>query len=360
MPVPGPGESPLYRGTFDCFKQTLAKEVGDSRCMSFWFSIQCISLFTTLCSLFYSFLLSVMFSTTGVQRPVQRHGSPYHWSHAHVRCLLLWLWPGQETTTENPWRCPYVGDCSIVESLPYLFCCMVKLCAGGCMLVCVLCITIRCPAQVSTAVCCRHAVRRVHHSHHGPWRTYQVSPTGEHGTYRTERRLTRIRLTGFWITGWGQRRCVSVNRTHVIRSLAIDRKTYVTWANTVLRHEEDPGFQPSWVHYMLCVYRSRQPKGRWSMLGPWTVWSSCTKRVGLGESTEALLSPSWEVLPDWIFTECTNIRNTFLILSCTSLFAPPSYPVQRHLNILSCPFTFWMAHIHSPCLNWTRGFKIIF
>ncbi|CAB1315366.1 unnamed protein product [Coregonus sp. 'balchen'] len=26
MPVPGPGESPLYRGTFDCFKQTLAKE----------------------------------------------------------------------------------------------------------------------------------------------------------------------------------------------------------------------------------------------------------------------------------------------------------------------------------------------
>ncbi|XP_055726114.1 mitochondrial carnitine/acylcarnitine carrier protein-like [Salvelinus fontinalis] len=26
MPVPSPGESPLYRGTFDCFKQTLAKE----------------------------------------------------------------------------------------------------------------------------------------------------------------------------------------------------------------------------------------------------------------------------------------------------------------------------------------------
>ena len=27
------------------------------------------------------------------------------------------------------------------------------------------------------------------------------------------------------------------------------------------------------------------------------------------------------------------------------------YPVQRHLNILSCPFTLWMAHIHNPCLN---------
>lgn len=53
MPVPGPGESPLYRGTFDCFKQTLAKEVGNSRCMAFWFSIQCICLFTTLCSLLF-------------------------------------------------------------------------------------------------------------------------------------------------------------------------------------------------------------------------------------------------------------------------------------------------------------------
>uniref|UniRef100_A0A3P8XR53 Solute carrier family 25 member 20 n=1 Tax=Esox lucius TaxID=8010 RepID=A0A3P8XR53_ESOLU len=28
MAVPGPGETPLYRGTFDCFKQTLGKEVG--------------------------------------------------------------------------------------------------------------------------------------------------------------------------------------------------------------------------------------------------------------------------------------------------------------------------------------------
>ena len=27
------------------------------------------------------------------------------------------------------------------------------------------------------------------------------------------------------------------------------------------------------------------------------------------------------------------------------------YTVQRHLNILSCPFTLWMAHIHNPCLN---------
>ena len=27
------------------------------------------------------------------------------------------------------------------------------------------------------------------------------------------------------------------------------------------------------------------------------------------------------------------------------------YPVQRHLNLLSCPFTPWIAHIHNPYLN---------
>ena len=27
------------------------------------------------------------------------------------------------------------------------------------------------------------------------------------------------------------------------------------------------------------------------------------------------------------------------------------YPVQRHLNILSCPFNLWMTHIHNPCLK---------
>ena len=26
-------------------------------------------------------------------------------------------------------------------------------------------------------------------------------------------------------------------------------------------------------------------------------------------------------------------------------------PVQRHLNMLSWPFTLWMAHIHNPCHN---------
>ena len=26
-------------------------------------------------------------------------------------------------------------------------------------------------------------------------------------------------------------------------------------------------------------------------------------------------------------------------------------PFKRHLNLLSCPFTLWMAHIHIPCLS---------
>ena len=30
------------------------------------------------------------------------------------------------------------------------------------------------------------------------------------------------------------------------------------------------------------------------------------------------------------------------------------YPVQRHLIILSCQFTLWIAHIHNPCLNCLR------
>ena len=33
------------------------------------------------------------------------------------------------------------------------------------------------------------------------------------------------------------------------------------------------------------------------------------------------------------------------------------YPVQRHLNLLSCPFTLWMAHINNPCL---KAYKIFF
>jgi hypothetical protein len=33
-----------------------------------------------------------------------------------------------------------------------------------------------------------------------------------------------------------------------------------------------------------------------------------------------------------------------------------SYPIQRHLNLLPCPFTLWMAHIHNPM---SQGLKIL-
>ena len=36
------------------------------------------------------------------------------------------------------------------------------------------------------------------------------------------------------------------------------------------------------------------------------------------------------------------------------------YPVQRHLNLLSCPFTHWMAHIRNPCLNCLKAYKSFF
>ena len=32
-------------------------------------------------------------------------------------------------------------------------------------------------------------------------------------------------------------------------------------------------------------------------------------------------------------------------------------PVQRHIHILSCPFTLWMAHIDNPCLNCLKAQK---
>ena len=35
-------------------------------------------------------------------------------------------------------------------------------------------------------------------------------------------------------------------------------------------------------------------------------------------------------------------------------------PVQRHLNLMSCPFTLWMAHIHNPCLNCLKASKWFF
>ena len=55
-----------------------------------------------------------------------------------------------------------------------------------------------------------------------------------------------------------------------------------------------------------------------------------------------------------IHRELLNVKNPaalqFLTHSnrCTWHLLP--YPVQRHLNIWSFPFTLWMAHIHNPCL----------
>ena len=36
------------------------------------------------------------------------------------------------------------------------------------------------------------------------------------------------------------------------------------------------------------------------------------------------------------------------------------YLVQRHVYLLSCPFTLWMANIHNPCLNCLKAEKSFF
>jgi hypothetical protein len=42
---------------------------------------------------------------------------------------------------------------------------------------------------------------------------------------------------------------------------------------------------------------------------------------------------------------------------CSSLLL---YPVQRHFNLLSCPFTLWMTHIYIPCLSCLKDFTSFF
>ena len=60
----------------------------------------------------------------------------------------------------------------------------------------------------------------------------------------------------------------------------------------------------------------------WTSFGWWTILDTRGK-----PSNVAVLNPNqcaWHLLP---------------------------YPVQRHLNILSCPFTIWMAHIQNPIVS---------
>lgn len=100
----------------------------------------------------------------GSEGAVQRYGSPRHRSHPHVCGLLLWLRFGQENAAEKSRWYPHVGHCFapvVIWSLPAL-----RLMVFASFL------------QVSTAFCCRHVVRRLHHSHYDSWRAHQMSTAG--------------------------------------------------------------------------------------------------------------------------------------------------------------------------------------
>ena len=57
----------------------------------------------------------------------------------------------------------------------------------------------------------------------------------------------------------------------------------------------------------------------------------------------------WVVDHSW-YTEWTpQQRCRYDTNRCAWQLLP--YPVQWHWNVLSCPFTLWMAHIHNPCVT---------
>ena len=60
----------------------------------------------------------------------------------------------------------------------------------------------------------------------------------------------------------------------------------------------------------------------------------------------------WIILDTWETVECEKPSNVAVLDTNWCAWHLLPYPVQWHLNILSCPFTRWMAHIHNPCLNY--------
>lgn len=157
QPKAKPGESLMYAGTLDCFKKTLAKEVRPPSPRRFP-SIPCL---TCLC----------LVPSRGSK------GSTKEWRLQSLEsrpCLpfvsLDSVWGGSSsrgapTTSSRGCFCRPAALCS--RTAPQLS--ASALCSR--------------PPQVSAAVRCRDAVRRVHDSHHGSRRAHQVPPAG--GSSRT-------------------------------------------------------------------------------------------------------------------------------------------------------------------------------
>ena len=85
------------------------------------------------------------------------------------------------------------------------------------------------------------------------------------------------------------------------------------------------------------------PQGCWSMLTPM-----------LPIVVSSWLNVLWVVDHSWYTRETVDCEKPTSVgvldtKRCTWHLLP--YPIQRHLRILPCPFTIWMAHKHDSYLN---------
>ena len=113
-----------------------------------------------------------------------------------------------------------------------------------------------------------------------------------------------------------------------------------------------PSEQPQFVRAWTLQGVERVLQECWPMLTPMLppVVSSC-------------LDVPWVVDHSWYTRETVEREkpSSVAVLDtnrCSWHLLP--YPVQRHLNILSFPFTLWMSHTHNPCLNCRKGWNNFF
>lgn len=157
QPKPKPGETLLYKGTFDCFKKTLAKEVR--------VDVVFISLILNSTE---SFLIPLMFCrhlSKGLKGLYKGMAAPIIGVTPMFAVCFFGFGLGKKLQQKSPddiltWvifrHCGAEQCIKMESSRPF-----------------------NCLPQVSSAVCGRDAVWGVYYSHHDPWRAYQMPPTGQ-------------------------------------------------------------------------------------------------------------------------------------------------------------------------------------
>lgn len=157
QPKPKPGETLLYKGTFDCCKKTLAKEVR--------VDVVFISLIINATE---SFLIHLMFfhhRSKGLKGLYKGMAAPIIGVTPMFAVCFFGFGLGKKLQQKSPddiltwviFRHCGAEQCIRMES-GRLFNCL---------------------PQVSSAVCGRDAVWGVHYSHHDSWGAYQMPPTGQ-------------------------------------------------------------------------------------------------------------------------------------------------------------------------------------